>query len=408
MIYLDNAATTMIDPVVLEAMLPYLTEQYGNAGTLYKLGRNAASAVQNARSQVARMFSCKEDNIIFTSGGSEGNNTVFKGVAAKLKEAGKLHIVVSAIEHDSVLRAAESLIKDGFYITYVKPDAEGCITFEAVEKAITPATGLVSVMFANNEIGSVSDVMAIGKICQEKGILFHCDCVQAAGQFDLDVETNMIDFATVSSHKIHGPKGIGALYVRDRELISPLIHGGHEQEFGLRGGTENVASIVGFGKACELVANDLAEHMLKVSTLKQDFVKALADAMPGNRLSDNGIYVNGYTYLNPGKVLSLRIDGIFGESLVLEMDGLDVCISAGSACRSHEAAPSHVLSALGLNDTQARNSVRISFSRFNTKEEVEQAAIIMAECIQTLRSIQETMAQDEAEMGRVFDGGEEI
>lgn len=273
---------------------------------------------------------------------------------------------------------------------------------------ITPATGLVSVMFANNEIGSVSDVMAIGKICQEKGILFHCDCVQAAGQFDLDVETNMIDFATVSSHKIHGPKGIGALYVRDRELISPLIHGGHEQEFGLRGGTENVASIVGFGKACELVANDLAEHMLKVSTLKQDFVKALADAMPGNRLSDNGIYVNGYTYLNPGKVLSLRIDGIFGESLVLEMDGLDVCISAGSACRSHEAAPSHVLSALGLNDTQARNSVRISFSRFNTKEEVEQAAIIMAECIQTLRSIQETMAQDEAEMGRVFDGGEEI
>ena len=382
MIYLDNAATTMIDPVVLEAMLPYLTEQYGNAGTLYKLGRNAASAVQNARSQVARMFSCKEDNIIFTSGGSEGNNTVFKGVAAKLKEAGKLHIVVSAIEHDSVLRAAESIIKDGFYITYVKPDAEGCITFEAVEKAITPATGLVSVMFANNEIGSVSDVMAIGKICQEKGILFHCDCVQAAGQFDLDVETNMIDFATVSSHKIHGPKG--------------------------RGGTENVASIVGFGKACELVANDLAEHMLKVSTLKQDFVKALADAMPGNRLSDNGIYVNGYTYLNPGKVLSLRIDGIFGESLVLEMDGLDVCISAGSACRSHEAAPSHVLSALGLNDTQARNSVRISFSRFNTKEEVEQAAIIMAECIQTLRSIQETMAQDEAEMGRVFDGGEEI
>ncbi len=148
--------------------------------------------------------------------------------------------------------------------------------------------------------------------------------------------------------------------------------------------------------------------MLKVSTLKQDFVKALADAMPGNRLSDNGIYVNGYTYLNPGKVLSLRIDGVFGESLVLEMDGFDVCISAGSACRSHEAAPSHVLSALGLNDTQARNSVRISFSRFNTKEEVEQAAVIMAECIQTLRNIQETMAKDEAEMGRVFDGGEEI
>lgn len=408
MIYLDNAATTKIDPEVLDAMMPYLTEQYGNAGTLYKLGRDAAEAVQKARGQVASMFSCQPDNIIFTSGGSEGNNTVLKGVAAKLKEAGKTNIVVSAIEHDSVIRAAESLTKDGFYITYVKPDAEGCITFEAVEGAVTPATGIVSVMFANNEIGSVSDVKAIGEMCRKKGILFHCDCVQAAGQFNLDVENNMIDFATVSSHKIHGPKGIGALYVRDKNLISPLIHGGHEQEYGLRGGTENVAGIVGFGKACELVAEGLTDHILKVSTLKQDFVKALADAMPGDRLSENGIYANGYTYLNPGKVLSLRIDGVFGESLVLEMDNFGVCISAGSACRSHEAEPSHVLRALGLNDIKARSSVRVSFSRFNTKEEVEQAAVIMAECIQTLRSIQEVTAQEETEMERAFDGGEEV
>lgn len=402
MIYLDNAATTKIDPDVLREMMLYLTEQYGNAGTLYELGRNAAEAVRKARGQVAKLFSCPSENIVFTSGGSEGNNIVLKGVAAKLKEAGKTHIVVSAIEHDSVLRAAESLTKDGFYITYVRPDTEGCVTAEAVESAITPATGIVSVMFANNEIGSVSDVQAIGKLCGENGILFHCDCVQAAGQYDLDVEKNRIDFATMSSHKIHGPKGIGALYVRDKSTITPLIHGGHEQEFGLRGGTENVANIVGLGKACEIATKNLSEHMLKVSMLKQDFVNALAGAMPERNLTANGITPNGYTFLNPGKVLSIRIDNVYGESLILAMDRLGVCISAGSACRSLEAEPSHVLKAIGLSDTQARNTVRISFSRFNTKEEVEQAAVIMANCIQTLRSLQEMAEQERLETERVF------
>lgn len=408
MIYLDNASTTMIDPVVLEEMLPYLRENYGNAGTAYSFGRRSADAIRKARKQVASFFSCAPDNIIFTSGGSEGNNTVFKGLCAKLKETGKTNIVVSAIEHDSVLRAAESLTKDGFYITYISPDAEGCITADAVEAAITPITGLVSVMYANNEIGSVNDIQKIGSLCRERDIIFHCDCVQAAGQYELDVGKNMIDFASVSAHKIHGPKGIGALYIRDKSYLTPLICGGHEQEYGLRGGTENVANIVGFGKACEIAENKLSDNMVSVSTLKQDFVRALTCAMPNDRLCDDGIYPNGQTYLHPGKVLNLRIDGISGETLVLEMDRLGVCISAGSACRSFEDEPSHVLKAIGLTDKQARASVRISFSRFNTKDEVEQSAAIMARCIQALRTLDEMMAQENAEMERVFGAREEV
>lgn len=412
MIYLDNASTTMLDPVVLEEMLPYMKESYGNAGTLYSFGRQAAQAVKHAREQVAGLFSCHPNNIIFTSGGSESNTTVFKGLSARLKESGKIHIVVSAVEHDSVLRSAESLIKDGFYITYVKPDAEGCITAEAVKEAITPATGLVSVMFTNNETGSVNDVRGIGALCRESGVLFHCDCVQAAGQYHLDVDKNMIDLASISSHKIHGPKGIGALYARDLDCLSPLILGGHDQEYGLRGGTENVPGIVGFGKACELAVADLDEHIVYVTRLKQAFVLALADAMPNEHLGGNGIYPNGCTYLKPGKTLNLRIDGLSGETLVLEMDRHGVCVSAGSACRSHEDEPSHVLKAIGLTDMQARSSVRISFSKFNMVEEVEQAAAIMAECIQELRYYEDMQEQEyaehEAEMGAIFDAGEEV
>lgn len=395
MIYLDNAATTKIAPEVLDAMMPYLQEQYGNAGTLYGFGRQAAEAIQTARAQTAMLFGCTPEHIVFTSGGSEGNNMIVKGLRHKLLQSGKTHLVLSATEHDSMIKAAESLTKDGFYITYVKPNPSGCITVDEVSAAIQNDTGFVSIMMANNETGAINDIQGIGEVCKRHAILFHSDCVQSAGQFVLDVDKNNLDFATISAHKIHGPKGVGAVYIRDLSL-TPLIHGGAEQEFGFRGGTENVAGIVGLGAACVGAAQSMSITAISVSTLKQMFVMELAKNLPHQNLKEDGVYANGYTYLDPGKVLNLRIDGVFGETLVLMMDALGICISAGSACRSHEAAPSHVLIAHGLTATEARSSVRISFSKYNTADEVTQAAAIMASCIETLRSSQE-VPQDGAD-----------
>lgn len=392
MIYLDNAATTKIAPEVLDAMMPYLQEQYGNAGTLYGFGRQAAEAIQTARAQTAMLFGSTPEHIVFTSGGSEGNNMIVKGLRHKLLQSGKTHLVLSATEHDSMIKAAESLTKDGFYITYVKPNPNGHISADEVAAAIQTDTGFVSVMMANNETGAVNDISGIGEVCKRHSILFHSDCVQAAGQFILDMDKNNLDFATISAHKIHGPKGIGAVYVRDMGL-TPLVHGGAEQEFGLRGGTENVAGIVGLGAACVAAAKSMSDTDIATSTLKQMFIMELIKNLPHQNLKEAGICFNGYTYLDPGKVLNLRINGVFGETLVLMMDAFGVCISAGSACRSHEAAPSHVLIAHGLTATEARSSVRISFSKYNTADEVTQAAAIMANCIETLRSQQE-VSQD--------------
>lgn len=382
MIYLDNAATTRIAPEVLEAMMPYLTTEYGNAGTLYSFGRSAADAIQKARAQVATLFGCTPDHVIFTSGGSEGNNTVFKGLRHKLAEQGKKHLIVSAIEHDSVLRAAESLTKDGFYITYIKPGSDGRISPKAVEAAIHEDTGLVSVMFVNNETGAVNDINEIGRICRQHEVMFHTDCVQAAGQYELSVHKNDVDFATVSSHKIHGPKGVGALYVREKDFL-PLICGGAEQEFGLRGGTENVPGIVGFGAAVSIAAERMRDDLISVSMLKQRFYMALLDAFSHLDLPTDCICVNGHPVIEPGKTLNLRFDSVDAQTLLLMLDANGVCVSAGSACRSHEAEPSHVLTAMGLTPNEARSSVRVSFSKYNTTDEVVCAAQSLASCVAT-------------------------
>lgn len=384
MIYLDNAATTKIAPEVLEEMMPYLTEQYGNAGSLYKFGRSANAAVQKARSQVATLFNCSPENVIFTSGGSESNNMVFKGLRHRLLEANKKHLVVSAIEHDSVLKAAEMLTKDGFYITYVQPNASGVITAKAVEDAIREDTGLVSVMFVNNETGAVNDIKEIGDVCRQYNVLFHTDCVQAASQYAIDVNKCCVDFASVSSHKIHGTKGVGALYVKDANIL-PLVCGGAEQEFGLRGGTENVAGIVGFGKAAELTTNHLREDMIHSSMMKQRFYMTLRETLESNGVKCDCVHVNGHHVIEAGKILNLRIDGVDAETLLLMLDAKDICVSAGSACRSHEAEPSYVLLAMGLSKEEARSSVRISFSKYSSPEEVAEAAEKMAICIKTLR-----------------------
>lgn len=384
MIYLDNAATTPIDRRVLESMMPYLTTQYGNAGTLYKFGRAANEAIQNARAQVSRFMGASNGSIIFTSGGSESNNLVLRGVKEYLKRIGRTHVLVSAVEHDSVLRAAESLIKEGFDVGYIPVQGDGSVSLTALEGLLRPDTGLVSVMYVNNETGAVNPVCDIGSLCMKHGVLFHTDCVQAAGCHAIDAVEIGCDFLSVSSHKIHGPKGVGALYVKDATTITPLIYGGAEQEYGLRGGTENVAGIVGFGRACELSAAQLQEDKTYVSSLKQRFVTELTDALK-ERGMDGIIHINGGSIMAPGKTVNLRIDGVDNESLILMLDNKEICISAGSACQSHESNPSHVLTAMGLTMEEARSSVRVSFSRMNTMEEIIEAAQTIAGFIGVLR-----------------------
>ena len=394
MVYLDNAATTKIAPEVLDAMMPYLTEEYGNAGTLYSLGRSAAVAIQSAREQAAKLFGCTADHVIFTSGGSESNNMVFKGLRHKLLEHGKKHIIVSAVEHDSVLKAAESLIKDGFYITYVKPNREGAIEAQDIERAIQEDTGLVSVMYVNNETGAVNNIRAIGQICRVHSVLFHTDCVQAAGQFQVDVNKDCVDFASVSSHKLHGPKGVGALYVRETDIL-PLICGGSEQEFGLRGGTENVPGIIGLGEACSLAVDSMRGDTIQVSVLKQKFYTQLIESLKLYEIDRDSVHVNGRPVIESGKTLNLRFDGVDAESLLLMLDASGICVSAGSACSSHEAKPSHVLVAMGLSSEEARGSLRFSFSKYNTEEEIQYAAQIIASCVFTLRRYAKEVPGDE-------------
>lgn len=384
MIYLDNASTTPIDRRVLESMMPYLTTQYGNAGTLYKFGRAANEAIQNARAQVSRFVGADNGSIIFTSGGSESNNLVFHGAKEYLKRIGRTHVLVSAVEHDSVLRAAESLTKEGFDVGYIPVQGDGSVSLTALEGLLRPDTGLVSVMYVNNETGAVNPVCDIGSLCMKHGVLFHTDCVQAAGCHAIDAVEIGCDFLSVSSHKIHGPKGVGALYVKDVTTITPLIYGGAEQEYGLRGGTENVAGIVGFGRACELSAAQLQEDKTYVSSLKQRFVTELTDALK-ERGMDGIIHINGGSIMAPGKTVNLRIDGVDNESLILMLDNKEICISAGSACQSHESNPSHVLTAMGLTMEEARSSVRVSFSRMNTMEEIIEAAQTIAGFIGVLR-----------------------
>ncbi len=365
--------------------MPYLTEEYGNAGTLYTLGRHAENAVFEARCRVADFINASPEQIIFTSGGTEANNLTFQGVRDYLKQSGKKHIIVSAIEHDSVLKAAESLIKDGFYITYLQPESSGSVSPDKVSDVIRKDTGLISVMYVNNETGAVNEIKEIGQICKTHSILFHTDCVQAAGCYPIDVVEIQCDFISISSHKIHGPKGVGALFARDRNVLNPLIFGGSKQEFGLRGGTENVAGVVGFGKACELALKGRADYAKTVAWYKEKFVKKLMENLEEYDMS-NIVSVNGENDLHNGRILNLRFEDVDGETLLLMLDAYGVCVSAGSACTSHESQPSHVLIAIGLTPYEARSSIRISFSEFNTMQEIEEAVKIMTNCVVTLRN----------------------
>lgn len=386
MIYLDNAATTKIDPQVLDAMMPYLTEQYGNAGTLYGLGRQAKEAIEEARKSVAKLIGSEPEQIVFTSGGTEGNNMVFSMMSKYLKQHDKKGIVTSSIEHDSVLKAAQSLADDqNFEVTRLPVDHHGDISLDYLRYKLAQNTGFVSVMYVNNEISVMNPVELIARMAHKAGALFHTDCVQALACRPINVKKINCDFATISSHKIHGPKGVGAVYIKDKALFSPMIFGGSAQEFGMRGGTENVAGIVGFGKACELLSNtDRIEEAAYIENLKSSFSKGLFEELEEAGL-EKSVKLNGGFSLYGTKSLNFRIDGVDAESLILMLDPAGVCISAGSACNSREQVPSHVLKAIGLSDDAARSSFRVSFSKMNTISEVEIAGRVIGECIITLK-----------------------
>lgn len=401
MIYLDNASTTKPDPRVVEAMLPYLEESYGNPGNVYSFGKEAEKAVSKAREQVAEYIGARPDQIIFTSGGSEANNMVMSGTLRSIYAGGRFAIMYSSIEHDSIMNVVNNLECEYDLFDFVKiiPSYHGIngvyVGRDDVEETASHiklmhgggVTGLVSVMHTNNETGIRNDVEEIGKYCHEHDIMFHTDCVQAAGCEPLDVDKIGCDFMSLSSHKIHGCKGIGALYVRNKTSISPLIFGGENQEFGLRGGTENVPGIVGFGKACEILTNDPANNSKYISDLR----KRLYDGIVG-RLSTYGlqniIHINGNLNLdNPGKTMNLRFDNVDGQTLMLLLDSNGVCVSTGSACNSHETKPSRVLKSIGLTDEEAMSSIRISVSRMNTVDEIDTAAGIIADSVYSLHSV---------------------
>lgn len=384
MIYLDNASTTRIDDRVLKEMMPYLQDDYGNAGTIYSFGRESAEAIARARGEVADFIGAeRHDQIIFTSGGSEANNMVLFGLEDYLKNIGKTRILLSEIEHDSLINAANSLIKRGFDVTYIHPNNAGVITAESVKSLLDEYcdVGLVSVMAVNNETGIENEVYGIGGVCDTYNVLFHTDCVQAAGCFEIDVDEIKCDFLSISSHKIHGPKGVGALYAKDKSILKPMIYGGTSQEFGFRAGTENTPGIVGFGAACDVLNDELYKDMGYMEDLLIKLYSELNDNLKNNGVG-NILSVNGRGHRV--KTVNLRFADIDAETLLLILDASGVCVSAGSACRSHESEPSRVLKAIGLSDEEARNSIRISVSKYTTLDEIKEAAEIISVCVALL------------------------
>lgn len=383
MIYLDNAATTKLAPEVFEVMVPYMKDLYGNPGAvIYKHGQVAHSAVEYARCQVASLMRVHPDQVVFTSGGTEANALVLLGLSEHLKALKRTHIIVSAVEHESVLSAAERLKAGGFTVTKLPVQADGTVSVTDLKEAITAETGLVSIMYVNNELGSVNPVDQIGKLCSEHGVLFHTDCVQAAGTEPISAEKIGCDFITISSHKLHGPKGAGAVYAKQKKLLRPIIPGGHAQEYGLRGGTQNVPAIVGFGEACELTEKSFRQDTHYISYIKQRFYESLLEFLkPENK---DALVVNGRPVIDPGKILNLTVKGVDAESLIMMLDTKGVYVSMGAACTGSSSEPSHVLTAIGLSPETARNTLRFSFSKYVTEEQAKEAGALTAMMVNIL------------------------
>lgn len=361
-VYADNAATTRLSPRVLEAMLPFLQEEYGNASSLYSLGRKAREPLEDSRNTIARCLGAENREIFFTSGGSEANNWALKGAAAFLAQRGKYHIISTAFEHPSVLRTLEALKREGFSVTLLPVHENGIVRPQELERAIREDTGLVSIMYANNEVGTIQPIEELGAICREHDVWFHTDAVQAAGALPIDVVKEHIDLLSLSGHKFHGPKGIGALYIREGLRFPSLIDGG-EQESGRRAGTENTAAIVGLGVAMEEACQHREEASRKV--------RAMRDRLLTGLLSIPGCHLNGDREHRLSGNLNLSFAGIEGESLLLMLDMRGICASSGSACASGSRDPSYVLRALGVEEELAKGSLRLTLGDLNTEEEVD-------------------------------------
>lgn len=378
LIYLDNAATTALKPAVLKEMLPFLEENYSNPSSIYSFAQKANAAVDEARSTIAEILGAKASEIYFTSGGSEGDNWALKGVADMLKEKGK-HIITSKIEHHAILHACEYLERQGYEVTYLDVDENGIVPPESVEKAIRPDTILISIMFANNEIGTIEPIKEIGEIASKHGILFHTDAVQAFGHIPIDVKELHIDMLSASGHKFHGPKGIGFFYLRDGIKLGALMHGG-AQERSRRAGTHNVAGIVGLAAAAKLAVQEMEENIKKETKLRDYTIARILEEVPYARL-------NGDKVKRLPNNINICFRFIEGESMLIMLDQKGICASSGSACTSGSLDPSHVLLAIGLPHEIAHGSLRLTLSEETTKEDMDYVVESVKMIIERLRSM---------------------
>lgn len=377
-IYLDNAATTKTAPEVVEAMLPYFTECYGNPSSIYSIGAGAKEAVTKVRAQIAETLGAKTNEIYFTGGGSESDNWALVATAEAYAAKGK-HIITSKIEHHAIGHTCRYLEKKGYEVTYIDVDEKGILKLEDLKKAIRPDTILISVMFANNEIGTIQPVKEIGAIAKEHGVLFHTDAVQAYAHLPIDVDEMNIDMLSASGHKFNGPKGIGFLYIRTGIKIRSFIHGG-QQERGRRAGTENVSGIVGMGKAVELAFADMEERTKKEKALRDYLIKKIGEEIPYCRL-------NGDANMRLSNNVNYSFQFIEGESLLILLDMKGICASSGSACTSGSLDPSHVLLAIGLPHEIAHGSLRLTVSQDNTMEEMDYVVEAVKEIVEKLRAM---------------------
>jgi cysteine desulfurase len=381
-IYLDNSASTAVDPRVIEEMLPYFSLAYGNASSLHAFGREAKMALEDSRAKLASFIKAKPQEIIFTSCGTESNNFALKGIAYANRAKGN-HIIVSSIEHDCVLNACSWLKGEGFQISYLAVDKDGMVDIGALKKEIRDETVLVSVMHANNEIGTIESIDQIGKLCRERGIYFHSDACQSFGKIPISVDTQYIDLLTINAHKIYGPKGVGALFIKEGTKVIPWQHGGGH-EMGMRSATENIPGIVGFAKAAELCIEELEVESERLLSLREKIINSVLEQIPF-------AYLNGHRTIRLPNNVNIGFYGLEGEaiSLLLKLDEAGIAVSSGSACSSNEAQnkTSHVLSAIGLDPVRARGALRVSLGRYNTKEEVDYFIHKLSEVLLTLKPI---------------------
>ncbi len=376
MIYLDNAASTQIHEDVLNSMLPYLKEQYGNPSSLHRYGRLAHKAIEKSRKQIAFLINAEPSEILITSGGTESNNTALQGIAMKNTSG---QIITSLIEHDAILEPCKKLEQNGFDVDYLPVNEFGMVDPTVLKSHISDKTSLVSIMFGNNEVGTIQAISELSKICNENNIPFHTDAVQAVGKVPLDVKKLGIDLLSISSHKLYGPKGIGALYIKNGIDIDPVILGGG-QERGLRSGTENVASIVGFGKACEMAKNNLNENISKMKKLRDALVEKVLDEIPE-------VILNGHPQSRLPNNAHFTFFGVNGEDLIIKLDEYGIAASTGSACSVNTQKASHVLQAMGFSLEQITGSLRLTTGIFNVQKEIDQTVDILKKVVQELRAV---------------------